>query len=180
MRIPAPITAAILALAVTGCGGTPATTSTPTITPEPVTSAPAAPASTAPAGIGAKRESSDDKSKVTVAVYHFRRLTLASPDIGKRGYVYFGADVKLCVVENTDAPISVSPGPWSVSFADDTSVAALFLSDGWFDLPLYPQDRVVPVGRCVRGWIPFEVPKDSKPKTLLYVPSTSPLEWAIK
>lgn len=48
----------------------------------------------------------------------------------------------------------------------------------WFGVPLYPQGRVVRVGSCVRGWIPFEAPKGGKPVTAIYQPvSGNVLDW---
>ncbi|WP_156045294.1 hypothetical protein [Herbidospora cretacea] len=50
-------------------------------------------------------------------------------------------------------------------------------------MPLYPDDsnRMAKVGRCVKGWIPFEVPKGDKPKYIAYDPSTSSaLEWTVR
>ena len=46
----------------------------------------------------------------------------------------------------------------------------------WWDEPLYPNGRVVRTGRCVRGWIPFEVRKGEKLDLISY----APLEWEIR
>ncbi len=49
-----------------------------------------------------------------------------------------------------------------------------------WDEPLYPQDKIVGVGRCVRGWVPFEAPKTAKPVRVVYQPSTGPMmEWEL-
>ncbi|MGV9535056.1 DUF4352 domain-containing protein [Streptosporangium sandarakinum] len=147
---------------------------TPTPTPTPTPSGPAT--------LGARQETRDDTSAVTVTATRLRPLTLTDSTLGRAGYSYLGVDAKVCVVTHTGTePITVSPGPWSLSFADDTTVDATFISSGMFNVPMYPQDRIVRPGRCVRGWIPFEVPKDARPAVLLYQPgSGNALEWRVK
>jgi hypothetical protein len=45
----------------------------------------------------------------------------------------------------------------------------------------YPQERVVPVGRCARGWLPFAVPKGKRPEAVTYSPEdASPVEWRLR
>jgi hypothetical protein len=118
---------------------------------------------------------------MAVTVTRLRTLTPIIDLDTRDGYKYLGADVKVCVVENRGEDINVSTSPWSISFTDDTTVAASYMSEGIFDVPMYPLDRLVRPGRCVRGWIAFEVPTASKPAILLYQPSGSEaLEWSVR
>jgi hypothetical protein len=100
----------------------------------------------------------------------------------RAGYEYIGVEVRMCIV--TDAgpePTTVSWAPWSLTFADDTVAEAMSSwSDEWWSVPLYPQDRAVRPGSCVRGWVPFEAPKGSKPVAVNYQPSGIVLEWRVK
>jgi hypothetical protein len=45
--------------------------------------------------------------------------------------------------------------------------------------PKYPDGKVLPVGRCERGWISFPVPPGKRPTTVLYRPITEVHAWAV-
>ncbi|RCG31991.1 hypothetical protein DQ384_05465 [Sphaerisporangium album] len=50
-----------------------------------------------------------------------------------------------------------------------------------FSVPLYPRDRRVRPGQCVRGWIPYEVRKGTRPTSVTYlVDDGDPMEWKIR
>jgi hypothetical protein len=91
--------------------------------------------------------------------------------------------VRVCLPQITDdAPLEITWEPWSVEFADDTVATP---SDGadqsFFDVPLYPSPglaRRVAEGRCVRGWIVFEVPKGERP--VRTGDSAPPAVWTIR
>ncbi|WP_214106784.1 DUF4352 domain-containing protein [Acrocarpospora catenulata] len=136
--------------------------------------------------MGTTQESSDATAKLKVTVLRVRQpLASLVPGLPERkSYEYAAVEVRTCVVENTSGQeISLSWGPWSLAFPDGTIIEAMSAwSSEWWDVSLYPNsDRSVRTGRCVKGWIPFEVPKGSKPKYVNYDPqSTSSLEWVIR
>ncbi|MEV0382925.1 hypothetical protein [Nonomuraea sp. NPDC050643] len=99
----------------------------------------------------------------------------------RKGFVYAGLEVKVCVARNTGQPIAVSWAPWSLEYESGVVVpAASSYSAEWWDEPLYPpHDHVVRVGRCVRGWIPFEV-QFGQPDRVTYTPGSGmALEWTV-
>jgi hypothetical protein len=72
--------------------------------------------------------------------------------------------------------------PWTLDYADGTSIEPVSeWSSEWFSVPLYPgAERQVPVGRCVRGWILYEVRKGSKPAEVVYGPEGgTPVSWQL-
>ncbi|MEV4164958.1 hypothetical protein [Nonomuraea dietziae] len=184
MRIIAPII--LLAASTAGCAGSQAA-APPTVPREnpPTTTSPASatPSTPAPAEIGAAQDNRGENylGKVTALRIRQPLRTLVS-GTGKAGHEYLAIEAKVCVVENSRAEkISVSWQPWAVAMADDTVATPLgSWSSEWFDVPLYPQDRIVRTGSCVRGWIPFEVPKGAKPRTVSYQPADGDtLDWQV-
>ncbi|MDP9841124.1 hypothetical protein [Streptosporangium lutulentum] len=144
---------------------------TPSPTPTP---------STLPA-VGSTQETRDDDSVSKISALRIRSLKPISKALSRPGHEYLAFDVKLCVPENTREPVTAFAAPWMLSFADDSTTMASIASPSWFDVPIYPQVQAVRPGDCVRGWIPFEIPEDSEPRTLLYQPSTgNTLEWRLE
>ncbi|MEV6866487.1 DUF4352 domain-containing protein [Streptosporangium subroseum] len=185
MRSFAPLVLSVALIA--GCSGTEAaapsvtaaapldrssSTSSPTPTPT---------AQATPAAIGSTQETRDGDSVLKVSAVRTRLLKPISKALSRPGHEYLAIDVKLCVTENASEPVTVLSAPWMLSFAEDATSKALIASPSWFDVPIYPQVQTVRPGDCVRGWIPFEIPKDSKPRTLLYQPNIGDaLEWRVK
>lgn len=172
---------ALLAALAAGCSGSNAVATAPLEQPSSTTSPTPSPS---PAAVGATQEGSGEGSAVKTTVLRVRQpLRAVVPDLPERaGYEYIGLEVRMCVVTTANSePTTVSWGPWSIAFADDTVAEALSSwSAEWWSVPLYPQERVVRPGSCVRGWIPFEVPKGSKPTMVTYQPSGIVLEWRVK
>jgi hypothetical protein len=100
----------------------------------------------------------------------------------RKGLEYAAIEVKLCVKKNTGPQVNVSWAPWSLAFPDGVVAEEMgSWSSEWWNAPLYPQDHVVKVGRCVRGWIPFEVRKGKRPELVTYAPDEGPgLEWVTR
>ncbi|MGW5689250.1 hypothetical protein [Nonomuraea sp. NPDC003754] len=109
-------------------------------------------------------------------------FTAVVPGLPERaGREYIGIEVRMCIAKSEGSPTNVSWGPWSIEFADETVEQAMSSwGPEWWDVPLYPNGRQVQEGRCVRGWIPFEVQKGAKPRTVSYQPSDMTLEWQVK
>lgn len=190
---PLPLTLALATL-LTGCATTqatnPATTAAaPTVPIEQPTPAPSTASTHQPQKVGQAEKvgqaqtSGYDDLAVSVTVLRYRQpfKTNRPGLLNRKGYTYGGIEAKLCVTLNGGDPASVSWGPWALSY--DSGIVAKtpssWNSDGW-DEPLYPQDHIVGVGRCARGWIPFEVPAGDKPAIIHYQPlSGNALEWRV-
>lgn len=175
----------LLAALMTGCSGSEAAapSAAPAVPLEQPSPTPT-PTPTGPSRLGSTQETRRDDSLATVTLLRVRQpLRAVVPGLPERtGYEYIGLEVKVCVVENTGEAITVSWAPWSIEFTDDTSATPLSAwGDQWWSVPLYPQNRTMRVGACARGWVPFEVPKGSRPKTVVYQPgSGNALEWRVK
>jgi hypothetical protein len=85
----------------------------------------------------------------------------------------------VCLIETKD-PVSFSSQPWTVDYANDTEAQPIGeWWDGEFAQPLYPADRRVAAGQCVRGWIMFK-PLKGKATQVAYAPeSGEPAFWRI-
>lgn len=178
-----------LALAVTACSGSPdaapAASSPPAVPLEtPAPSPSPSPTQPAELKVGATQAHSDGEVSSKVTVLRVRQPLPATYPPDRKGYEYVGVEVRVCLVENTSTDkVTVSWGPWSLVFGDDTIIQSpsSWSPDG-FSVTLYPNnDRVVPTGRCVRGWIPFEVRKGAKPALVSYQPyGGDSMEWTIR
>lgn len=177
------VLASLALLALTACGGGGGKTAAAAPPASGPASTAASPAPAGPAAIGQTRQLDDPQGTVKATVYAYRTLRSQFPP-DRKGYVFAGADVKVCVPKVT-APtkkISLSWAPWSVAYADSTTIEPVSSwSDDWFTVPLYSGfGKTVREGGCLRGWVLFEVPKGKKPVTVIYAPGeNSPLEWRV-
>ncbi len=185
MRVIVPIAAASFAL--TACGGsTPAAspTSAPTVpldTPAP-SAAPTASSGPSELPIGRAQTSVDDETTVKAAVLHVRQpVTVGEFADQRKGYEYGAIEVKLCVTKNTGEPAEVGWAAWALTNPDGTVTRVLSsYNPNWFSVPLYPDGFTVRVGKCVRGWIPYQAAKGSKPASVTYQPAgMTALEWTV-
>jgi hypothetical protein len=89
--------------------------------------------------------------------------------------------VRFCLTRNsTPGDISVSWQPWSVyDAAGQMSEPPSSWSSEDIPVPVYPNDRVVPVGRCVQGWIPFERRTTDPPVRVVYDAPDPAAEWQL-
>lgn len=171
-----------LLLALAGCSSTEAATTPPAVPLETPTPSPT-PTPAGPAKVGATQDSENPETSARITVLRLRQ-PLHSTIRAKAGREYVGAEVRTCVTRNASATedVTVSWGPWSLTMPDETIAPALSSwSPDEFGVPLYPSGRVVRPGQCVRGWVPFEVPKGSRPRTVTYQPGAGDvLEWTVK
>jgi hypothetical protein len=80
--------------------------------------------------------------------------------------VWAAIDVKICALKSDAAPdgISVSNGPWTLVYADDSQIEASSVGYNQFPKPEYPfGEKLLAPGRCVRGWITYGVPGKKRP-----------------
>lgn len=116
---------------------------------------------------------------VTVLGYH-SPLRHPSYETVARGHVYAGLEIKQCAVNTTVGTLGVGWDPWTLDLSDDSSLSPA--SSYYNDLaPLYPMDKVLKDGRCVKGSIIFEVPRDKKVLRAVYQAddASSATEWTI-
>jgi hypothetical protein len=117
-----------------------------------------------------------------VAVYGYRQpVAVAQVTPDPQGYVWAAADVEVCAraVPSSDDQISVSWLPWSLVYSDGSVVEASQITYAGFPKPAYPVDRIVPVGRCVRGWVVFEAPGGKRPTMVEYQTDAGVLDWMV-
>lgn len=178
-RVAAPLTLLVM---LAGCAAEKAasTPTTPASSQAQQTQSPAPTATPTPTPVQLKAThtitTSAGNGSVTAYAYRQPLPTEFPPD--RAGYVYAGLDAKLC--RPSTGPVSWHP--WSISFDNDTTIEPVSSwSDDWFTVPLYPGfEKVVQAGRCVRGWILFEVPEGRRPVTASYAGADQVAEWQIR
>jgi hypothetical protein len=145
------------------------------------------PTATGPLKLGTARTFTYPTWSARVTVYAYRQPLPSQFPPQQHGTTYAGADVKYCNLKSTGQGTSVSWAPWSLGFKDDTSIDSVTeWSPEWFSVPLYPAvGKDVVVGRCVRGWVLFAVPKGKRPARIAYSPAAEDgpvvpvTEWAV-
>ncbi|MEU6802507.1 DUF4352 domain-containing protein [Streptomyces neyagawaensis] len=101
-----------------------------------------------------------------------------APQDFQGGDTWATVSVKVCNIRGGD--ISVSQFPWSLAYADGTSIEVTGSSGGDMPKPEYPMDKTVKPGRCAAGLIAFPVPSGKRPERLVYETEAGDLaEWAI-
>lgn len=149
-------------------------TQAPTQAPAPAT------ATTGPAQPAQPRkfgESVTAAGLVKATVHAYQQPTAKSaPRPEEPGYVWAAVDVEVCPVETN----TVSRSPWHLLYADNTTAEPSNIGYRQFPKPEYPwDDREVAAGRCIRGWIVFEVPAGKRPTVVQYQPSGLLFEWKV-
>ncbi len=192
--------ALIAVLSAAGCGGddrptlAAASSAVPlptTASPSPtVTSSPtASPSPTvdpyAPLAMRRAFTTSDGIGSATVYGYRHNVARTAPRPEEQPGYVWAAIDVKVCALRSDAAPdgISVSDGPWTLVYDDDSQIEASSVGYSQFPEPGYPfGDKRLAPGRCVRGWITYGVPGKQRPVAVEYAPEGEPVapRWTVK
>jgi hypothetical protein len=99
---------------------------------------------------------------------------------GKRSVA---VEVRVCVTKAVgEEPPYVSWYSWSLGDDSRGSFEAWSTySDSATVQPLYPEDKVTPVGTCRRGWLIFEITPAAKPTFVEYnTGSGNVLTWPLK
>lgn len=132
--------------------------------------------------VGQQVPADDADGTGTAAVLAFRQPLPARFPPDRKGYEYAGIEVKRCFTTITaENGVEVGWEPWTLVYKNGNIISP---PSSWsadhFSVALYPRDRPVKEGQCVRGWIPYEVRKGSKPTTVTYlVDDADPHEWTI-
>lgn len=89
-------------------------------------------------------------------------------------------EVKVCAEHKN---ISVSNAPWSLVGADSSNNSDIVVGGGLKE-PQYPGvDDPLPPGKCVLGWITFQVPTSERIVAAKYAPSSRNgvyAEWRVR
>lgn len=92
------------------------------------------------------------------------------------GYEWGSADVEVCVTKDS----TVSRESWHLVYADHSVIEPSHIGWGQFQKPEYPwDDRDVAAGRCIRGWITFGAPANSRPVMVEYTPTGAIIDWTV-
>ncbi|MEU6490378.1 DUF4352 domain-containing protein [Streptomyces sp. NPDC046984] len=180
--------ALLVAATATACSSSetpaPSVTVTKTVTATPSTeAAPAANDGVLKMGTTKAMDNDEDKVHITVQAVEYQQPYKGpqpqKPEDFQGGDTWATLNVKICNTRG-DA-ISVSPRPWSLAYADDTSIESTGLSGGDMPKPEFPMDKIVKPGRCAAGLIAFPVPSSKRPERIVYGPddSSDPIEWAV-
>ncbi len=148
----------------------------PAVPAAPVASAPSAPVSAVPSppavagkALGTAVTIVIEDATSDITVFGWRQPSASTAEPPSQGYEWGSADVRICV-QRSQSEITISWQPWAVTYSDGAVIEASNITYRQFPQPEYPQDRLVPVGRCVRGWITFGVPVGHKPQFVEYQP----------
>ncbi|MFF4933563.1 DUF4352 domain-containing protein [Streptomyces griseofuscus] len=133
--------------------------------------------------MGAKKVINDDANDVHLVIQAteyeqpYKGPQPQRPEDFQGGDVWATIHVKVCNLSGPD--ISVSQTPWSLEYADGTSIEVTGSTGGDMPKPEFPMDRAVKAGRCAAGLIAYPVPSDKKPERVVYAPDgLDPVEWA--
>lgn len=103
---------------------------------------------------------SDGEASLDVKVLQYRRIKDESP----RGAV----EVKSC--SKSSKPFKISSAPFSLLY-DDGNVASIQISGTSGDYPSFMTGgRMLKPGKCIRGWIHFELINGKNPDSVEYAP----------
>ncbi len=148
------------------------TTVAPTTTIKPTTTTSAKPRVGATQYVSIRDQSYYSKGSATVLAYT-NNATLPqwrkdfAPNKNQR---YVGIQVRVCLSKDTfPDPTTVSWDPWNLLGHDGSTYEAA--GDYYPDTliqPLFPQGKILAVGNCRKGWIPFAVPNGWKPDSVEY------------
>ncbi|AEY90760.1 hypothetical protein SHJG_5493 [Streptomyces hygroscopicus subsp. jinggangensis 5008] len=134
--------------------------------------------------LGAKKDIKDDAKNwhVTVQALDYQQPYKGpqpqKPEDFQGGDVWATVSIKVCNITGTD--ISVSQFPWSLAYADGTSVEVTGNTGGDMPKPEFPMDKTVKAGRCAAGLIAYPVPSSKRPERIVYAPDgMEPTEWAV-
>lgn len=176
-------TTAAALLLIAGLATACTTTAQPQPAPTTTTAKPSpTPSETGPMALGAAYRWNDPQAAGTTTVLAYEqpvKVDIATTDgLGVKDGVWATVEVKVCV---TRGDVTVSQFPWQLAMPDDSRFQTTGLFGGTMPKPEYPAaDTPVRAGDCLRGKIPFLVPRAQRPVRVVYGPEGSvPVEWAV-
>lgn len=155
-----------------GCTSTGHDDAKPSTTPTTKPASPS-PTPTGPLALGtASKWHGDGYAGTTNVLTYTQPVTGVSggDGLGIKDGVWAVAEVKVCNSAGS-SDITVSQFPWSLGYADGTRIKTTGLNGGDLPKPEFPtDDTTVIAGDCLRGKIPFYVPRTSRPDRIIYAP----------
>jgi hypothetical protein len=155
-----------------------------------------APTTTAPNGLGVTqtyREVDPDTGDTyagRVTVFRYRDATILPADLeselAKEKKRSVAIEVRVCVTESPPPPANptnLSWLPWGLGDDAGESHSSGLNTASAEEMtvqPAYPDFLVTPVGRCRRGWIGFEIPRNWRPDFVEYTAGGQSLTWPIQ
>jgi hypothetical protein len=141
---------------------------------------PSAPASPKPSGHPLGERAAANNGLVEATVFGYQQPTAAAAAAPEQsGYVWGAVDAQACVSTTALFNVAISSAPWQLRYTDGSQIASSKSADPQFPQPLYPsiQTSLAP-GSCVRGWIVFAVPANTRPVLVRYAPrDATPVDW---
>ena len=118
---------------------------------------------------------------IAATVFGYTQPAASGAAPSRAGHVWAAVDAQACREPGSVFQVTVSDGPWSLRFPDGTSAAPSQADDPNFPQPRYPSSpAALQPGKCLRGWIIFDVPEIGRPLSVRYAPQGgSPIDWPI-
>ena len=188
----------VCALALAACNGNDAKEQPQAIPAETTvaTTTTVAPTTTKPTGLGVTqtyREVDPDTGDTyagRVTVFRYRDASIFPADseseLAKEKKRSVAIEVRVCVTESPPPPANstnLSWLPWGLGDNAGESHSSGLNTASAEEMtvqPTYPDFLVTPVGRCRRGWIGFEIPRNWRPDFVEYTAGGQSLTWPIQ
>jgi hypothetical protein len=125
-------------------------------------------------------------SKITVFRYRDASILTASAEaeLAKKKHRSVAIEARICMTKIPPPPaeqVNVSWLPWALGDnAGESHPSVIELVDNMTLEPQYPNFITTPVGRCRRGWIGFEIPRNWHPEFVEYTAGGQSLSWPIQ
>ena len=161
-----------------------------------VTTTTVAPSTTKPPALGVTQTNEYEEpgyegetSAAKITVFRYRDASVYVPnqeqELAKEGNRSVGLEVRVCITKaprGQEGKSYVSWAPWSLGDDQGGSYEAFgSYSDDATVQPLYPLEKITPVGTCRRGWVVFEIPRKAQPDFVEYNSGFGDvLKWPIK
>ena len=166
-----------VAATIAGCGSDHANRPTNRRTTPAPPATPARPSAGPPVALQQKNTVGNT---VEATAFAYKQPSVTAGPSGPAGYTWGSADVQVCTLANAKSNVTVDWKTWSLRFADNSVVPASDKNDDAFPRPEYPfASQPLANGQCVRGWITFSVPANSRPTTVQYQPHGYLASWTV-
>ena len=185
-----------LLLALVGCDGNNGDTSNPpqAIPAETsVTTTTVAPTTTKPPALGVTQKyravdpDTGDVYAGRITVFRYRDASVLpanlESELAKEKNRSVAVEIRVCVTESPPPPAdptTLSWLPWGLGDnGGESHSAGLTYMDDMTVQPQYPDFLITPAGRCRRGWVGFEIPRNWRPDFVEYTAGGQSLTWPI-
>ncbi|GAA5188418.1 hypothetical protein GCM10023322_39070 [Rugosimonospora acidiphila] len=164
-----------------GCGGQTTGSPGPIVTPPPGAGQqpPSVSPGSAPQGHAIGETVTANNGFISATVFGYDQPAAAAMAPDRPGDEWAAADIQTCAESGSVFEATVSDGPWSLRYPDDSSIVATRTSSAQFPKPAYPSSpQSLRPGQCLRGWVVFAVPAGKRPQIIRYAPQgATPVDW---